>query len=206
MQKDIKKTDVIRLNVGGEIMMTTRETLTRVPKSILSIMFNGRWENKLETDKNDNIFLDFNPIVFRHLLDQLQLFDTNTLNTISFPSDPSLVVPFRKMIRKLGLNELLSSEKNIITFNIGGEVMTNRHSTFTQISNSTFDSIVSSSNITRFKHRSDIFVDYNPKLFQHLINQLRKGLPNNRIYLKPPSYQEKSLFKDMLNDLKLFRK
>ena len=27
--------DIFQLNIGGEIMMTTRETLTKIPKSIL---------------------------------------------------------------------------------------------------------------------------------------------------------------------------
>ena len=74
LQKDIENIDVIRLNVGGEMMMVTRETLLHAPKSILSMMFNGRWEERLPTDENENIFLDFNPIIFRHLLDQLQVF------------------------------------------------------------------------------------------------------------------------------------
>ncbi|EPS57124.1 hypothetical protein M569_17698, partial [Genlisea aurea] len=63
---------VIRLNVGGEIIMTTRQTLTKIPKSTLYFMFNGRWEQKLQIDQNGNIFFDFNPIIFRHLIDQLQ--------------------------------------------------------------------------------------------------------------------------------------
>ena len=70
MQKFVENTDVIRLNVGGEIIMTTRQTLTRVPKSILALMFNCRCEHKLEIDQNGNIFFDLNPILFRHLLDQ----------------------------------------------------------------------------------------------------------------------------------------
>lgn len=47
LPKPINNTDVIRLNVGDEILMTTHETLPRVPKSILFIMFNDRWELKL---------------------------------------------------------------------------------------------------------------------------------------------------------------
>ena len=55
--KFIDNIDVIQLNVGGEIIMTTRQTLTKIPKSILYIMFNGRWEHKLQIDQNGNIFL-----------------------------------------------------------------------------------------------------------------------------------------------------
>jgi len=42
ISKMINPTDVFIFNVGGEIMMTTRETLTRIPKSIFSLVFNGR--------------------------------------------------------------------------------------------------------------------------------------------------------------------
>jgi len=41
-----------------------------------------------------NIFFDFNPIVFRHLLDQLQL---SNGKSISSPFDPSLVRSFEKI-------------------------------------------------------------------------------------------------------------
>jgi hypothetical protein len=203
MQKNIKNTDVIRLNVGGEIMMTTRQTLTRIPKSILAIIFNGRWEHKLHKDKKGYIFLDFNPIIFRHLLDQLQLFDTTTF---SLPSDPSLILPFKKMVRKLGLNHLLSSEKNIITFNVDGKIMTNQRKTFDQISNSTFDTIVSPSKSIKFNNKSDVFIDYDPKLFQHLINQLREESFNKKSCLKALSDNEKISFNRMLNDLNISRK
>ena len=55
--KSIENIDVIRLNVGGEIIMTTRQTLTKIPKSILSIVFNGRWEHKLQIDRKSEIFI-----------------------------------------------------------------------------------------------------------------------------------------------------
>jgi hypothetical protein len=82
--------------------------------------------------KTEIFFLDFNPIVFRHLLDQLQIIDTN--NSIHFypPSQPVFVQPFNKMIRKLDLHHFSSPEKqNIITFNVDGQILTNRRTTFT---------------------------------------------------------------------------
>jgi hypothetical protein len=202
----INKTDIFRLNVGGDIIMTTRETLTRVPKSILSMIFNGRWEYKLQRDQEGNIFLDFNPIVFRHLLDQLQLYDTNNLNHISPPSQSSFLVPFKKMIGKLGLNHLLSSEKNTITFNIGGQMTTNRHTTFNQISNSTIDTIVPSNRTTNLDDKSDVFLDYDPKLFRHLINQLREESFKTKCDLKEPFIEERITFNSLLDDLNIFRK
>ncbi len=38
------------------MIMTTRETLTRISKSILSIMFNDRLEHQLKTDQQGNLF------------------------------------------------------------------------------------------------------------------------------------------------------
>lgn len=46
--RTVHKSDVIQLNIGGEIIATTRQTLTSVPKSLLSILFNGRWEQQLQ--------------------------------------------------------------------------------------------------------------------------------------------------------------
>jgi hypothetical protein len=194
----IKTTDVFRLNVGGEIIMTTRDTLTRFPKSILSIMFNGRWEKKLQIDQNGNIFLDFNPILFRHLLDQLQI--SNTKN-ISPPFESSLVGPFKKMLRKLGLDQELSSDSNLITFNVGGHVITNRKITLNQLSNSTFDTIVSSSSNTKFDQNNNLFVDHDPTVFQQLINQLREQSSKNVCHVEIGTKKEKISFQRILTDV-----
>ena len=70
----------------------------------------------------------------------------------------------------MGLDPQLSLENNLITFNVGGQIMTKSTKTFTQVVNSTFDTILSSSNIT--DKNDHFFVDNNPKLFQHLVNQL----------------------------------
>ena len=207
LPKSIKKTDVIQLNVGGEIMMTTRETLTRVPKSLLFMLFNGRWEHKLHGDPNGIIFLDFNPIIFRHLLDQLQTL--NTLNTIHFhpPSEPSLVIPFQKMLRKLGLHQLLSREKKMITLNVGGQTIINRLTTFRELSDSALYSTISSSlNITKFvPDKSDLFVDYNPKVFQHLIDQLREESFKSVCPFDPSLQKENIFYKNMLADFGICR-
>jgi hypothetical protein len=205
-EKYFKNIDVIRLNVGGEIIMTTRQTLTRIPKSILSMIFNGRWEHKLKIDQNGNIFFDFNPIIFRHLLDQLQLFDSKNFINFFPPSNPSLFIPFKKMIHKLGLNKFLSSEKKIIIFNVDGQIITNQRRTFNQISNSTFNTIIRPSKTSKFDNKSDVFVDYNPKLFRHLINQLREKSFKNISYLEVSSKEEKISFQRMLNDFSIFRK
>ena len=69
--RNIDEIDVIHLNIGGEVLATTRQTLTLLPKSLFSILFNGRWEQRLHIDDDGNIFFDFNSIIFQYLLDQL---------------------------------------------------------------------------------------------------------------------------------------
>jgi hypothetical protein len=204
--KSVDRTDVFQLNVGGEIITTTRQTLTKIPKSILSLLFYGRWEHKLQRDPEGNIFLDFNPSLFRHLLDQLQIIETNNSIELYRPSQPSLVEPFKKMLRKLGLQQSLSSEKkNVITFSVGGQTITTQRTTFTEVSNSTFDTIVPPSKMINFNNQNYVFIDYNPKLFQYLINQLRKNSFKN-INSVGLSVDEGKSFKKMLNDLSIYRK
>ena len=155
----VYESDVIHLNVGGEIVATTRQTLISLPKSLFSILFNGQWEQRLHHDDQENIFLDFNPIVFRHLLDQLQL---NEGKTISPPSDPSLIRSFEKMMKKLRVEHLLStSDRNILTVNVDGQLITTHFSNGLKLTNKTH-----------------LFIDYHPKIFRHFIkiNRQNKSL------------------------------
>ena len=55
----------MKLNIGGEMMETTRETLTKFPGSRLAEMVN--------TTKEEVLWLDFNPEYFRPILDWLRL-------------------------------------------------------------------------------------------------------------------------------------
>jgi len=120
--RNVDETDVIHLNIGGETLATTRQTLNFLTKSLFSVLFNGRWEQRLHIDNDGNIFFDFNPMVFRHLLDQLQFSEGKSILP---PSDPSLIRSFEKMLKKLRLEHLVStSNKNILTINVDGQVIT----------------------------------------------------------------------------------
>ena len=159
LNRNIYESDVIHLNVGGEIIATTRKTLISLRKSLFSILFNGRWEQRLHYDDHENIFLDFDPIVFRHLLDQLQL---NEGENISPPSDPSLSRSFEKMMRKLRVGHLLStSNSNILTVNVDGQSITTH-----------------SSNPFKLMNKTHVFIDYHPQIFRHFIkiNRQNKSL------------------------------
>jgi len=64
--------DVLRLNVGGDSSFaTTRKTLTCLGHSRLAELFSGRWDSALPRDEAGRIFLDFDPVQFRALLDWL---------------------------------------------------------------------------------------------------------------------------------------
>jgi len=156
LNQAIYESDVIHLNVGGEMIATTRQTLISLPKSLFSILFNGRWEQRLHHDDHENILLDFNPIVFRHLLDQLQL---NEGKSISPPSDPSLIRTFEKMMRKLRIEHLLSTfDRKILSVNVDGQLIT------THLSNP-----------FKLTNKTHVFIDYHPKIFRHFIKVNRQN-------------------------------
>ena len=179
LNQAIYESDVIHLNIGGEMIATTRQTLISLPKSLFSILFNGRWEQRLHHDDHANIFLDFNPTVFRHLLDQLQL---NQGKNISPPSDLSLIRSFKKMMKKLHVEHLLStSDRNILTANVDGQLIT------THLSNP-----------FKLTNKTRVFIDYHPKIFRHLIkvNRQNKSLSIDKqmFYISIGFYQEFILF------------
>ena len=56
----------IKLNVGGEMMQTTRETLTKFPDSRLAEMVNSSKDDEV-------LFFDLDPEYFRPVLNWLRL-------------------------------------------------------------------------------------------------------------------------------------
>ena len=180
--RNIDGTDIIHLNIGGEILATTRQTLTLLSKSLFSILFNGRWEQRLHIDDDGNTFFDFNPIVFRYLLDQLQLSEGKT---ISSPSDQLLARSFEKMMKKLHREHLLStSNKNILTVNVDGEIITTPISTSSILVNKTH-----------------LFIDNHPKVFRHLIkiqrqNKSLKSACQNILFSRRETFSPRKLFQN----------
>jgi len=178
LNQTIYESDVIHLNVGGEMIATTRQTLISLKKSLFSILFNGRWEQRLHHDVHENILLDFNPIIFRHLLDQLQL---NEGKNISPPSDLSLIRSFKKMMKKLRVEHLLStSDRNILTANVDGQLIT------TQLSNP-----------LKLTNKTHAFIDYHPKIFRHFIkaNRQNKSLSlRKQMFYVSTGFSSRNLF------------
>jgi hypothetical protein len=206
MQTSNDSIDVIRLNVGGEIMMTTRATLTRVPKSILATMFNGRWEDKLPKDTDENIFLDYNPVLFRHLLEQLRLLENLISPVFHPPLSPSLVVPFQKILRKLGFTLPPQSSEEIIVLNVGGEQMITQQNTLTRVPQSKLAAIALHFKTQNMDVSGHLFLDYDPKLFRLLIGQLREDKQTNAYFFDAPFTERRDAFSSMLNSFDLKRK
>lgn len=65
--------DVVDLNVGGQVMSTTRAVLCSAEGSLLSGMFSGSFDDGLKRDKCGRVFLDVDPPLFSKLLSHLRL-------------------------------------------------------------------------------------------------------------------------------------
>ena len=74
------------------------------------------------------------------------------------------------------------------------------------VSNSTSETIVSSSTVINFNNRSDTFVDYDPKIFHHLIDQLRSQSFTHISSFGLRLYDERMSFVKILIDLNIHRK
>lgn len=65
--------DVVDLNVGGQLMSTTRAVLCSAEGSLLAGMFSGNFDAGHKRDKDGRIFLDVDPPLFAKLLSHLRL-------------------------------------------------------------------------------------------------------------------------------------
>ncbi|CAF1197726.1 unnamed protein product [Rotaria sp. Silwood1] len=102
--------DIIELNVGGQRITTFRSTLTIVPNSKLALMFAKDVDNKTIAKSKDSnaYFLDYNPVQFSYLLDQLRAIK-RVPNFSPYDLDikaPNIDVRFNfsNMLNELGLN------------------------------------------------------------------------------------------------------
>ena len=64
--------NIVYLNVGGTQYTTTKSTLCRYPDSMLGRMFSDENKFSLAKDKEGNIFIDGNGIIFEYILDYLR--------------------------------------------------------------------------------------------------------------------------------------
>ncbi|CAF1249972.1 unnamed protein product [Rotaria sordida] len=109
---------VLHLNVGGELIYATRETLTYIPNTILASIFkndNINQSNLIERDNNGRVFLDFPPILFKHALEQIRRWK----NRANRSADQQIKPPswnvkneFDEMLRALGLGKYRQSKNH----------------------------------------------------------------------------------------------
>ena len=143
-QKEDKKTKVIKINVGGEIFIINRNILTSVSNSKLASMINGNCEDIPALDYDGNIFLDYNPTVFRHLIEQLRIVRDEDSPVFYLPHSRLLIPAYKQMMEELDLQIAPMSDDDIITLNVGGEIFVTRRRILTRISHSKLAIIVSS--------------------------------------------------------------
>lgn len=200
--------DVIRLNVGGETIMTTRDLLTVEPRSVLAKLFNGRWEEKMSHDMDTNIFLDFNPVLFRHLLEQLRQFKRNPSSHFTSPHSSSLFIrqSFNRMLKKLGLYPDQSSQNEMIMMNVGGNRILARRKTFDSSKSTSLILEPSKRRIANDVMVNRVFVDTDPWLFRHLLGQLRERKTISHLSFRAPSSETMESMKRMLKALGLNRR
>jgi len=65
--------EVVELNVGGQLMSTSRAVLCSAEGSLLAGMFSGNFDSGHRRDKDGRIFLDVDPPLFSKLLSHLRL-------------------------------------------------------------------------------------------------------------------------------------
>jgi len=200
MQKYLENSEVIQFNVGGEIMYTTRASLLRVANSKMSKILLNKTTEKVSVDKDGNKFLDFNPTLFRHLLEQLRLFEDGEETIFYPPLTPVLTVQFNTMLDKLGLKPAPISDDDIFTFNVGDEIIATKRKTLNSVPNSKLSTLLSLNKPADMDPSGKPFLDYDPKLFRHLLSQLQAGRTTD---FEAPSDETKAAFNAMLNNLGL---
>ena len=195
--------ELVRLNVGGRIFVTRRETLTKVPKSILAKVFDGSYGATLQRDTDGSYFLDYNPTLFSHLLDQLRVMKINVTTAFRPPSSSSSssTRAFNQMLQDLGLGVPKSSENDVIALNVGGERIVTLRKTLGGVPDSNLALLQSDSKAVIRDRFGRPFLDYNPTMFRHLLDQLREGKKINDQNLQAPANGSQTAFQAMLNAL-----
>lgn len=80
--------EIIELNVGGQVYVTRHKTLVAVPDSLLWNMFSKKSPRELPRDSKGRFFLDRDGFLFRYILDYLR--DLNLVLPDYFPEKSRL--------------------------------------------------------------------------------------------------------------------
>ena len=94
---DASPEDLIEINAGGKQIVAKRSTLIQLKDTMLEALFSGRWEKRLQRDKNGRIFLDVNSTCFQAIVDYL---NEMTISSEDNPPDPPTVDDENKVSRR----------------------------------------------------------------------------------------------------------
>lgn len=166
------KRDIVRLNVGGERIFTQRSTLTKIPNSLLTAMFNGSKSHLLNRRADGSYFFDYNPLVFSHFLDQLRLLQPNQ-EAHFLPPSPDLAKSFTRMLADFQIEPYSRPAPDFIRLNVAGETVITLRETLKNSASSVLKNILNNSpNLTRDRFGRP-FLDYDPVAFRYLLAQIR---------------------------------
>lgn len=91
---------IISLNVGGEVFTTRQSTLKKIPETVLALSLDAPWTESFARDHLDRLFLDFDPNIFRFLLDQLRTWNSSK-KTFRLPKDGDQRDSFKQLCHQL---------------------------------------------------------------------------------------------------------
>lgn len=101
----------IKLNVGGTLMITREETLRDsvhfFPNSLMGKMFQEKNQVLLEKDESDQVFLDADPMYFRHILNILR--QPLLIDVVPRKIDPEI---WSQQLEYWGLLEMVELDEN----------------------------------------------------------------------------------------------
>lgn len=203
MNKVIEDFKIISINVGGQVLFTTHGSARRIADTRLGKILFGSTSEEVSKDKKGNIFLDLNPSLFRHLLEQLRLFEDGEAIVFYPPLTPALAVPFNAMLTKLGLKPAPESDDDIFTFNVGDEIIATKRKTLKRVPSSKLSTLLTMNKPADMDQNGRPFLDYDPKLFRHLLTQLQGGQTTN---FEAPSEETRAAFNAMLKNFELNKK
>jgi hypothetical protein len=110
---------VLLLNVGGELMYATRDTLTYIPNTILASIFTNNINNNqsslIQRDNNGKIFLDLPPNLFKHALEEIRRWKNRANRSADRqikPSSWNVKKEFDEMLVSIGLGKYRQSKND----------------------------------------------------------------------------------------------